>query len=165
MQRILKNCAKGYIDLQQKKLNCKLCPFTGEVTNGGGLVKSVRICNTGEDYPIRGRMQCDSSNILYILTCVRCKINFPDLAQYGGETGQTAVKRFTDHHGTVTQDCHQLTNAPVGLHFRQQGHSISDCVFIPVEKINSKNIFIRKARERRMISSLNLIDQGMNRKL
>ena len=41
-----KKCGKG----------CKLCPFTGEGTNGGGLVKSVRICNTGEDYPIRGRM-------------------------------------------------------------------------------------------------------------
>ena len=149
-----RNCGKG----------CKLCSFTGEETNGGGVIRSVRISNTGEDYPVKGKLQCGSKNFLYILTCRKCERTAPNDAQYGGESGQTAVKRFSQHHGTITQACHEFSNTPVGEHFRQNGHSAADCVFTPVEEING-NIFVRKARERRMISSLNLIEHGMNRKL
>ena len=42
---------------------------------------------------------------------------------------------------------------------------MADCVFTPVEKINSNNVFVRKARERRMINSLSLISHGLNKKL
>ena len=144
---------------------CKLCSFTGEGTNRGGIVKSVRISNTGEDYIIRGKMNCKSSNLLYIITCRKCDRASPDVAQYGGETGQEAVKRFTEHYGTATQACHVNTNKPVGQHFRLPGHSMADCVYTPVEKINSNNVFVRKVRERRMINNLRLIDHGLNKKL
>lgn len=131
-----KKCSKG----------CKLCSFTGVGTNGGKIVKSVRISNSGE-------------------TCLKCDRTAPDVANYGGETGQQAVKRFAEHYATATQPCHVNTNTPVGRHFRLPGHTIADCVFIPVEKINSNDVFIRKARERRMISSLSLISHGLNKKL
>ena len=130
-----KKCGKG----------CKLCSFTGDGTNGGKIIKSVRISNTGEDYQIRGRMTCESSNLLYIIQCRKCDRTAPNLANYGGETGQKAVERFTEHYGTATQPCHVNTKKPVGEHFRLPGHSIADCVFTPVEKINWANIFVRKA--------------------
>ena len=41
---------------------------------------------------------------------------------------------------------------------------MTDFVFTPVEKI-SGGVFIRKAREKRLINKLNLIDSGLNRKL
>ena len=53
---------------------------------------------------------------------------------------------------------------PVGEHFRSAGHSVTDFVFTPAEKIFG-GVFIRKAREKRLINKLNLIDLGMNRKL
>ena len=110
-------------------------------------------------------MNCESSNLIYLITCLKCDQTGPDVANYRGETGQEAVKRFTEHYGTATQPCHVNTNTPVGRHFRLPGHTMADCVFIPVEKINSNNVFVRKARERRMISSLSLNSHGLNKKL
>ena len=100
----------------------------------------MRISNTGQDYPVKGKLQCGSKNFLYILTCRKCERTAPNDAQYGGESGQTAVKRFSQHHGTITQACHEFSNKPVGEHFRQNGHSAADCVFTPVEEI--KDLFI-----------------------
>ena len=144
------------------KSGCKLCPFTGRAISNT-LVKSVKVSNTGEDYMIRGRLTCGTSNILYLLTCVKSDRMCPNNPQYAGETGQEAVKRFTEHHATVTMQCHQQTTTPVGQHFRLPGHSVSDCVFVPVEKIWSNNVFVRKARERRMINQLGLIEHGLNK--
>ena len=53
--------------------------------------------------------------------------------------------------------CHQGTSLPVGQHFQQPGHYVSDFVFTPVEKIYSNKIFVRKAREKNLINTLDLI--------
>ena len=42
---------------------------------------------------------------------------------------------------------------------------MTDFQFTPIEKIFSENIFVRKARERNLINKLDLIDQGLNKKL
>ena len=162
INRVMRGQENGFKRCNQS--GCKLCPLVGEATNNG-LVKSVRVSNTGEDYQIRGKLTCSSSNLLYLLTCKKGDRMCPQKPQYGGETGQTACKRFTEHHGTVTQHCHLQTKTPVGQHFRLPGHSISDISFIPVEKILSKNVFVRKARERHLINTLDLIDNGINLRL
>ena len=143
---------------------CKLCSFCGEGTQNG-LVKSVRVSNTGEDLKIRGKITCSTKKVLYPLTCKKGDRVCPRKPQYGGETGQEAGKRFTEHHATVTMNCHLQTTKPVGQHFRLPGHSISDCAFVPVERIWSNNVFVRKTREKLMINKLDLIDNGLNRKL
>ena len=145
--------------------NCKLCPFTGEATARRRVVKRVRVSSTGEDYNIRGNLTCSTKNILYLLTYSKADRTCPDKPQYGGETGQEAKKRFSEHFGTVTQRCHVDTTTPVGQHFRQPGHSVEDMVFTPVEKIYSSNVFVRKARERNLINKLDLIDNGLNKRL
>ena len=53
----------------------------------------------------------------------------------------------------------------VGEHFRDVGQTISEFVFTPVKKIQSKNIFVRKVREKLMINRFNLINNGLNRRL
>ena len=108
-------------------------------------------------------MTCSSSNLLYLLSCRKGDGVCPDLPQYGGETGQEAVKRFTEHHASVTNNCQLNTVKPVGQHFRLPGHSVSDISFVPVEKIYSNNVFVRKSREKLMINRLNLIDSGLNK--
>ena len=137
INRVMRGQENGFKRCNQS--GCKLCPLVGEATNNG-LVKSVRVSNTGEDYQIRGKLTCSSSNLLwgtnllYLLTKKGDRM-CPKTPQYGGETGQMACKRFTEHHGTVPQHCHLQTKKPVGQHFRLPGHSISDISFIPVEKI------------------------------
>jgi hypothetical protein len=69
------------------------------------------------------------------------------------------LERYLGHRNSIVQAGQAATTLPVGEHFRGAGHSVSDFVFTPVEKIT------RKSREKRMINKLNLINSGLNRKL
>ena len=64
---------------------CRMCPFTG--LRPGEVQKAVMVSSTGEELPIRGKLTCKSSNLLYMVTCEKgthlCPIN-----QYVGETEQ-----------------------------------------------------------------------------
>ena len=145
---------------------CRLCPYTG--LQPGELLKSVKISSTSENLKVKGRINCQTSNILYIGTCTkenRSSGTCPTRPQYAGETGCTAEERFVGHRNSIVQDYHQGTSLPVGNHFQQSGHSVSDFMFTPVERIYSDNIFISKARERNLINTLDLIQKGLNKQL
>ena len=147
-----KRCGKG----------CRMCPFTGEETTNGRVLKSVKISSTGEELQIKGKLTCHSENVLYLATCTKC----PDRPQYLGETQRRALDRLADHVGTVTQECHVNTRTPVGQHFRSAGHTVADLLFIPIEKIApGASAFVRKAREKNLINKYNLIEVGLNKKL
>ena len=136
---------------------CRLCPFTGLCA--GEVQRWVRVNSTGEKLPIRGRLNCKSKNILYLITCKK------DGRQYAGETGNSAEERFARHRNTVVQACYQGTEISVGQHFQSCGHSVSDLVFPPVEQIFSQNIFVRKVREKKLINQCDLLRRGLNRNL
>ena len=142
---------------------CRLCPFTN--ISQGTILKTVKISSTGEELNIKGNLSCTSSNLIYICSCSKGDRTCPYKPQYCGETGKTAEERFVGHRNSIVQACQEQTNLPVGQHFRDVGHSVSDLVFTPVEKIFSKNVFVRRARERLLINNLNLISEGLNRKL
>ena len=140
-----------------------MCPFTG--LRPDQVQREVKLSSTGEQLPIRGKLTCQSSNLLYLVTCEKGVSTCRDCRHYAGETGQTAEERCSQHRNTVVQLCHQGTDKPVGEHFQGVGHSVSDMRFTPVEKVFSNNIFVRKARERLMINKFDLIRKGMNKKL
>ena len=71
---------------------------------------------------------------------------------YVGECGDcdnsSFTHRFSSHLGSATQPCQLETVKPVGRHFRLPGHDPhSDLVMLPIEKVSSKEPFLRKARE------------------
>ena len=142
---------------------CRLCPYTN--LRLGQVLKSVTISSTGEELMIRGSITCTTSNLLYIGTCSKGDRTCPSKPQYCGETGQSAEERFCGHRNSVVQACQEHTSLPVGEHFRGAGHSVSDFVFIPVEKIMSTNIYVRKVREKLMINKFDLITNGLNKRL
>ena len=143
-----------------------MCPFTGEGTTNGKVLKSVKISSTGEEIQIRGQLTCHSENCLYLGTCIKGDRTCPDRPQYLGETQRRAMDRLSDHVGTITQECHVNTRTPVGLHFRSAGHTVADFQFIPIEKIApGANAYVRKAREKHLINKYNLIEDGLNKKL
>ena len=90
--------------------------------------------------------------------------------QYIGETGHSAKWRCARHIGSITNPSQSNTTLPVGSHFRLPGHSHSDLSFLPIEKIQSKDPFVRKVRESFYIkqysslkhSSLTTIEHGLN---
>ena len=53
----------------------------------------------------------------------------------------------------------------MGEHFQGRGHSVADMIFTPIEKIYSDNIFVRKIREKRLINKLDMIREGVNKRL
>ena len=71
-----------------------------------------------------------------------------------GETGHSAKWRCFRHLGTITNESQADTTVPVGVHVRLPGHSHSDLKFLPIEKIYSKDPFVRKVRETFYIKQL-----------
>ena len=128
-------------------------------------IKEVIISKTGEKVPIKGVLNCKSTNIIYEAHCVKEDRTCPGRSQYIGTSGKSGEARFCGHKATITQECHKNTKTPVGQHFRQQGHSISDIVFIPFEKCYG-NAQIRLARESMYIQMFGTMEKpGLNQKL
>lgn len=144
-----------------KQKNCRLCPFTQLAP--GEIRQQVTFKHSGESIPIKSIIDCQTNNILYKLDCMADKCNE---IPYLGESMKTAEEKFIGHLNTVNLDCYQNTNLPVGRHFRDlPGHSQKDIRFTPIEKIHSRNPFIRKARENELINKHGLLLHGLNKNL
>ena len=88
---------------------CRMCPFTG--LRHGEVQKTVMVSSSGEELPIRGKLTCNSSNLLYMVTCQKgtdlCPIN-----QYVGRQGRL-VSRGVQKTGT--QRCRTVTRELLSL--------------------------------------------------
>ena len=67
---------------------CGRCRVSCPVMEEGGKFKST---NTGKSYPIRKQLNCDSSYVVYLVTCKRCR------GQYVGKS-TTPFKIRHSHH-------------------------------------------------------------------
>ena len=117
---------------------------------------------TGETWKIKECISCQDSNVVYSITCKhkagRCK----DAPQYVGMVGDTRPcrDRCTEHRGAVNNN----RDTGVGEHFNQPGHGLKDLVFLPIEKVHSRDPFVIEARERFWIQKYGVLDTGMNRR-
>jgi len=67
------------------KTRCQLCPLVVTKTE-------IDIPNRTEKFVPSGHFTCDSSNVIYLITCKKCPSTY-----YIGETGQTLRKRMNGH--------------------------------------------------------------------
>ena len=88
----------------------------------------------------------------------------PTKDQCCGETKKSGEDRFIENRNTIINNSERVVALQVGEHFRREGHSVSDMVFCPFEKIYGGD-FVRKSRERMYINKYQLIDHRMNIKL
>ena len=98
------------------------------------------------DFHINHHLTCASTNIIYVITCTKCNL------QYVGETTRTLRERLTDHKSNIKTN--KLT--PVSVHFCQPLHSISDLKIVAIEKIpdQSNSLLTRLDRETYWIRKL-----------
>ena len=118
-QHIPKMCQPCY------KPRCKTCvqmETTQTITN-----------KTNHSYPIRGNFNCQSTNIIYVLNCMICGI------QYVGESSNTMNTRCRGHVSIIKTS----KDHPVTLHYRSYNHTTEDFTITVIDKDQDKNRRLR----------------------
>ena len=92
------------------------------------------ICNKdNHSYPIRGNFYYKSSDIVYVMTCDVCNI------QYVGETSNTVNSRCRGHESSIRTE----KDHPVAIQYRTYNHTIDDYSITIVGKESNKNRRLR----------------------
>lgn len=95
--------------------------------------------SNNKQFTILDNMSCNSSNLIYLITCRKCHI------QYVGETGRALRDRLTDHRSAIKLK----KKTPIGYHFNNNLHSVLDLCITPIELIKNDvgNDTFRKHKE------------------
>ena len=109
---------------------------------------------TGRQYNIRAEITCKTRNLVYLISCKRCGL------QYVGETENALHVRMNGHRSDIRT---RKTDKPVAAHFCQSDHSIEDLEVRGIEKIHNNSTQWRRERESFWIFTLRtLAPDGMN---
>ena len=95
-------------------LNCNLS-FTSTVTK--------------QKYPIRFSATCTTFNIIYLVTCTKCK------KQYVGYTRNQLNERVNKHRSTILRD----ETIYFCIHFNLPGHDLNNISIQVIDKANTLN--------------------------
>ena len=127
--------------------NCGVCPYVKQT-------KTVQATATQFKLDINSRVDCSSSNIIYLLGYKKCP------QQYIGESERKLRDRFIEHKGYVNN---KITSKSTGAHFNLKGHSSSDMEIMIIEKIFNNDPQFRKQREKMFIQKFNTKFRGLNK--
>lgn len=122
---------------QCKKPKCKLCKDIQTTTTFSSHV-------TGKSYEIRQSVDCTSTNVIYLIDCDVCGI------QYVGETMNDARERFRNHRSTIKHH-KKHPDKPVASHF---GHHKNGLKVTIIECLGNQSKFRRLYREKFWIETL-----------
>ena len=128
--------------------NCATCPY---ISHG---LTTYTFFSTGETRPIKSNLTSDTKNLIYIIQCNRCNL------QYIGET----KRRFNEHRRTIDNPNTKSKPTTAAEHFLSStNHTANDMQLIPIEKISSNRDSIRKAREAFLIQKgRTIVPDGLN---
>ena len=132
--------------------NCATCPYISD-----GLTTYTSF-STNETRHIKSNLTCDTKNLIYMIQCNRCNL------QYVGETKRRLKDRFNEHRRTIDNPNTKSKPTTVAQHFLSSpNHTANDMQLIPIEKVFSNRDSIRKAREAFLILKGRTIDpEGLN---
>ena len=106
--------------------------------------------NNTDKFKISGHMDCSSKNIIYLIECSKCRI------QYVGQTSCSLQKRASNHKYMTKTDSTRL----LYKHYNTPGHNM---IFIGIEKLDSSDRTYKHNREAHWILTLNTITpHGLN---
>ena len=99
---------------------------------------SFKSFQTSRTFPIRQDIDCLSKNLIYLIYCNLCGV------QYIGETKNTLRMRMTQHRSAIKT---KKLVQPVAKHFNLADHSIENLRVIAIEQNSSWSEKSRKAKE------------------
>jgi hypothetical protein len=119
---------------------CKCCDSILETTSVWNFDRSVQIA-------IDDRFNCNSSNVIYVIKCMRCH------KQYVGQTDRLLKERLNNHRS----DIKLKKPTAVGLHFNLEHHSFTDLRIFPIFYLESRDTHANRAVECAWMKRLNTI--------
>ena len=112
----------------------------------------VKSHTTGSSYNIKTDSECSTSNVVYVISCKRCGL------QYVGETKTKLSLRFANHVSSIKTK----KPYPVSIHFNSPNHSVIDVELLVIEACNGDDTH-RKNRESHWIHQLKTVKPfGLN---
>lgn len=103
-------------------IKCRYCPKIDK----SGRIKST---STGREYSAKTNVCCQSNNIIYCITCIKCSL------QYVGQTGRRVMDRFQGHFGGISR---KEQNTLINDHFTRENHTgISDMIIHILDFVHS----------------------------
>ena len=112
---------------------------------------------TQESFQIRYSTSCTSQNVIYLIECKRCNM------QYIGQTNQQVSKSMNSHRFDINNYDGQGYATNVALHFNSDSHSLVDFRFVSIDIVN--NEMDRLCKETYWIHKLDTLHpKGMNLK-
>lgn len=126
------------------KTRCKVCPqmTTSQIVKSAASNFTLRI---------KGNFDCDTSNVIYLLECSTCNL------QYIGQTETPFRLRFNNHKSHVLG----LPSLPLSKHVATPGHSFDNLTATILES-GFKSHYEREVRESFLIHKFNAIASGIN---
>ena len=112
--------------------------------------KQIKCTATGSTFPILQNITCESFNVIYIIECKKCKL------QYVGSTIDILRNRMDSHRSGIRNGTKNLYT-----HFQSRGHSETDFQFWGVELVIG-DIQTLRQRERMRIDYCQVIEKGLN---
>ena len=138
-----------------KKDNCRYCPLLN--TSGNFVCKT-----DGTTHSCKAHINCQSSNIIYLITCRSCGI------QYVGQTKNKLLTRFQSHHFDIKHN----NDTTVARHFNKcppqnpgkfNGLEISILSFLRPPPSSRASQELRDKEEKRWIHRLSsVVPRGLN---
>ena len=98
--------------------------------------KTIHVTETNETFLIKQKITCKTSNVIYCLTCKKCK------GQYIGETSQESHNRQAGHISDIKA---RKSGLPYVKHFLDCG--IENYSITGIEKLRNNDPLVRKQRE------------------
>ncbi len=129
---------------------CSHCSFINENTSFNSMY-------TKETFNMRCDTNCATSNVIYLITCKKCSI------QYIGQTSQQLSKRMNQHRSDIKNYIDHNFNSHVVKHFNKSSHTLQHFSFQPIDIVNSD--MERLLKETYWIHRLNTVyPKGLNSK-
>lgn len=109
---------------------------------------------TGRNYAIRSRINCRTRNLVYLVSCTKCNI------QYVGQTSRELGTRAIEHISAIRRH----TDTPVAIHFNLPDHQINHFRITGIDQMaSSDNNTARQNREMYWMTTLQTIyPNGLN---
>jgi hypothetical protein len=104
-------------------------------------------------FPITENFNCNSKNVIYLITCKKCQI------RYVGQTSRSLKERLNNHRSDIRLN----KNTAVAKHFNSPQHNVQHLTIIPIHNIENLNITDRLHLEKDYMKALDTIyPKGMN---